>query len=124
MHETGCASWPLGQGTFLDGLSNRDLRLLRDVLDPQLDPEPGELIAQPVLDELARLNPSENVTLQVMTMANIGSESNAPLPLATIPSPNSGRPFGRDSGIRDAAIHNGPGIPASFEVNTSRHSAW
>ena len=50
----------------MDGLSSRDLRLLRDALDPQLDAQPGDLIAQPVLDELARVIPSENVTLQVM----------------------------------------------------------
>ena len=50
----------------MDGLSNRDLRLLRDVLDPQLEALPGEMIAQPVLEEIARLIPSENVTLQVM----------------------------------------------------------
>ena len=50
----------------MDGLSSRDLRLLRDALDPHLDAQPGDLIAQPVLDELARVIPSENVTLQVM----------------------------------------------------------
>jgi DNA-binding CsgD family transcriptional regulator len=50
----------------MHGLSNRDLRLLRDALDPQLEAQPGEMIAQPVLEEIARLIPSDVVTLQVM----------------------------------------------------------
>jgi DNA-binding CsgD family transcriptional regulator len=54
----------------MDGLSNRDLRLLRDALDPRLEAQPGELIAQPVLEEIARLIPSQNVTLQVMNYAH------------------------------------------------------
>jgi DNA-binding CsgD family transcriptional regulator len=49
----------------VDGLSLRDLRLLRDVLDPSLEAPPGQLIAQPVLEEIARVIPSDEVTLQV-----------------------------------------------------------
>ena len=42
---------------------------MRDALDPDLEAQPGELIAQPVLEEIARVIPSENVTLQVMNYA-------------------------------------------------------
>lgn len=50
----------------MDGISRRDLNLLRDALDPALRAEPHELIAQAVLEEVARLVPCEDVTLQVM----------------------------------------------------------
>jgi DNA-binding CsgD family transcriptional regulator len=50
----------------MDGLSARDLRLLRDALDPALDAPDDALIAQPVLDEIARVLGCDDVTLQVM----------------------------------------------------------
>lgn len=56
----------------MDGLSARDLRLLRDALDPSLEPGNAELIAQPVLDEIARLIPCDQLKLQLM---NAGDRS-------------------------------------------------
>jgi DNA-binding CsgD family transcriptional regulator len=50
----------------MDGLSARDLRLLRDALDPALDAPDDALIAQPVLDEIARVVGCDDVMLQVM----------------------------------------------------------
>ena len=71
----------------MDGLSNRDLRLLRDALDPQLDAQPGQLIAQPVLDEIARLISSAVVTLQVMNYSQRRLELQR-----TAPTPDDAQP--------------------------------
>jgi DNA-binding CsgD family transcriptional regulator len=51
---------------LVDGLSTRDLRLLREALDPSIDAGSDALIAQPVLDEILRLIPCDTVSLQVM----------------------------------------------------------
>ena len=53
----------------MDGLSARDLRLLRDALDPAVEAGRADLIAQPVLDEIARLIPCDQVSLQIMNYA-------------------------------------------------------
>jgi DNA-binding CsgD family transcriptional regulator len=52
----------------MDGLSARDLRLLRDALDPSLDSADDELIAQPVLDEIARLTRCDLLSLLVTNL--------------------------------------------------------
>jgi DNA-binding CsgD family transcriptional regulator len=50
----------------MNGLSPRDLRLLRDALDPTVEPVPGNLISQAALQEIDRLIPAGNVVIQVM----------------------------------------------------------
>lgn len=53
----------------MDGLSVRDLRLLRDAFDPDLNPADDDLIPHYVLDEIDRLIPADNIVLQVMNYA-------------------------------------------------------
>ena len=53
----------------MDGLSARDLRLLHDAFDPDIDSVGDELIPQVVLDEINRLIPCDNMVLQVMNYA-------------------------------------------------------
>ena len=53
----------------MDGLSARDLRLLRDAFDPSVQPGTSDYIAQQVLDEIARLIPCDQLSLQVMNYA-------------------------------------------------------
>jgi DNA-binding CsgD family transcriptional regulator len=47
-------------------VTERDLRLLKRLLDPDRPTEPGEEIAQSLLEDLAELVPCEDVTLEVM----------------------------------------------------------
>jgi DNA-binding CsgD family transcriptional regulator len=53
----------------VDGLSARDLRLLRDAFDPSIEAGKAEFVAQPVLDEIARLIPCDQLSLQIMNAA-------------------------------------------------------
>lgn len=47
----------------MDGLSTRDLRLLRDAFDPSIDAGTDDLIAQPVLDAILQLIPCDTLSL-------------------------------------------------------------